>query len=228
MSYYMELSFNNREQWFEVPILPQSIEISDGGNGTEYDVYGLGIVNAIEKPKLTTFSFSSLFPGQAYPFVTAKSLLSPIEYVEYLRDWMETKRPIRFILTSAYYDINTPASIDSFEWKESGGAPGDIQYTLKLKQYRFYAARRLDIERTEDGRIASLKSQPPRLDDRAPLKIYTVQPDDNLWKISKKVFGTDTRMRDIQTYNGLTDAQVKQLKPGTVLRIPMESGDAIA
>lgn len=222
--YYLELSFNNRQEWFEVPLLPQSMEVSEGSNGSDSEVYGLGMINVIRSPKLAEFSFSGIFPAHPVPFVTPNALLPPVEYVLYLRKWLETKRPIRFIFTSTQYDINTPASIESFEWKEAAGAPGDIEYSLKLKQYRFYAARRLFIERLDDGTISSLRATWSRADDRAPLKVYTVQQGDTLWTISKKVFGTDQYWKEIQQYNRLTEAGTKELEPGQVLRIPLESG----
>ncbi len=60
--YGIELSFNNREKFFQIPINPESITISDGNKGSTYDIEALGEINVVKHRKLTEYSFESFFP----------------------------------------------------------------------------------------------------------------------------------------------------------------------
>ncbi len=218
--YGVELSYNNKAEVLQLPINPSGIQVGESGQGNTYDVVGLGQINVIKDRQLTTYSFGGLFPAQRYPFVTTDNLLQPVEYVKLIEKWMTTKRPIRFIFTSDTYDINTPASIESFEWSETAGSGGDIEYTLQLKKYVFHAARK--IERIVSGSkvVQVKKAAAPRPNDKQPPKTYTMVAGDSLWKVAKKLLGDGTRWREIQRLNGITDAEIKRLPIGKMLKLP--------
>lgn len=221
--YGIWLSWNNQQEGFQIPINPGSIEMSDGSNSTTYDVVGLGEINVIKNPKLTTFSFESIFPARAYPFITASVVLQPYEYVDMIKRWMETKRPIRFVFTGASFDINEAVSIENFDWKEVAGSNGDIEYTLNLKKYVFYSAQRVNVATRQTGATTTQviqKGKKPRQNDRQTPKTYTLAPGENLWTVAKKVLGDDAKWREIQQLNGISDAQLKQLPVGMVLKLP--------
>lgn len=221
--YGIWLSFNNQQEGFQIPINPGSIEMGDGSNSTTYDIVGLGEINVIKSRKLTTFGFSSIFPAHSYPFITASTVLQPSEYVNMIVGWMETKRPIRFVFTGASFDINEAVGIESFDWKEVAGSIGDIEYTLKLKKYVFYSAQRVNITTRQTGNTTQQvmeKATKQRQNDRETPKTHTLAPGENLWTVAKKLLGDDSKWRDIQRLNGITDAQVKQLPIGMVLKLP--------
>ncbi|SDJ76271.1 LysM peptidoglycan-binding domain-containing protein [Paenibacillus naphthalenovorans] len=228
MKYGIWLSWNNQEEGFELPILPREIGPSINGDGTGHDVFGLGKINVIKDRGLAEYTIESIFPAQPYPFITASIVLQPREYVDYILKWWETKRPIRFVYVGSTMEINTPASVEGFEWKEVAGSPGDIQFSLKLKEYRFYAARRVQVAQQQDGAPAIQKEGPKRPDDREPSKTYTLTAGDNLWKVAQKVLGDGSRWREIQRLNGLTDAQLKSLPVGLTLKLPEQGGAAYA
>lgn len=235
--YSIFLSWNNREEGFQLPINPGAIEVSDGGKSKTYDISKFGEINVIKDPKLTEFSFSGIFPSKKYPFQTAPVLLEPIvvngvksnPYVYYIQKWMATKRPIRFVFTGGTFDLNEAVSIESFQWKEAAGNNGDIEYTLKLKKYLFYAAKRVSVVREsegESGEVIIQKEEPERPNYRETPQTYQLGPGEGLWVAAKKTLGDGARWKEIQTLNGITDAQLKKLPAGTVLKIP--GGAAIA
>lgn len=222
-AYGIWLSFNNQQEGFQVPINPGSIEMGDGSNSSTYDIVGVGEINVIKNPKLTTYAFSSIFPAQAYPFISASTVLEPSEYVDMLNEWKATKRPIRFVFTGSSFDINEAVSIDDFEWKEVAGSIGDIEYTLKLRKYVFYSAQRVNVATRQSGTATTRviqKGSKPRQNDRQVPKTRTLAPGENLWTIAKKELGDDSKWREIQKLNGITDAQVKSLPVGMVLKLP--------
>lgn len=225
--YGIWLSWNNKEDEFELPILPGNIGSSISGNGAEHDVVGLGKINVIKDRGLAKYQIESLFPAHPYPFVTAPNLLRPMEYVALIMKWWDSKRPIRFIFTGGngaadfeghiLEDVNTPVSIEGFEWSEEAGSPGDIQYKLQLKEYKFYAAR---LEQTNASTQQIAVTSQTRPDDRITPNTYTMAAGDTLWKVAQKMLGDGSRWREIQQLNGITDAEVKRLPIGKVLKLP--------
>lgn len=224
MAHGIWLSWNNQEEGFDLPVLPEEIGVSTSGDGAGHDVYGLGKINVIKDRGLAEYTIDSFFPAQNYPFVTATVLLQPKVYVDYIMGWWESRRPIRFVYTSSSMEVNTAASIESFEWKERAGATGDVEYSLKLKEYRFYSALKPTVKST-GGTATVTKTAPKRPDDRVPPKTYTVVSGDSLWKIAQTTLGDGSRWKEIQRLNTISDAQVKSLKIGQTLKLPTVTGN---
>lgn len=212
--YGIQLSFDKAES-FQLPVMPGSLEIGNSASCKTYDIVGLGEINVIKNPKLSEYGFSSLFPAQRYPFVTVKTLLQPIEYVRFILKWMESRQPIRFIFTSDRYNINTLASIESFDWKEVAGGAGDIDYDIKLKMYVPYAAQKPTIAA---GVVTT--AVPARPDETQQPKSYTLVAGDTLWAVAKQFLGNGARWPEIQKLNGITEAEIKRLQIGRALKLP--------
>lgn len=235
--YGLFLSFNNQQEVFRFPVNPERIEVKDGSEGKSYTVAGLGEINAILYPKLTEISFESFFPGRTYPFVnTGKDKLKlPIDYVNTIKGWMESRRPVRFVMTGLVPDplsgtdsgnvvramksfgINMAASIESFSWNTMSGSPEDIEFSITLKRYVFYGARK--VVPAKDSKAAAVKSK-ERPDDRKKPNSYTVAKGDTLWSIAQKLLGSGSRHTEIQKLNGIKDHEVRKLAVGRVLKIP--------
>lgn len=227
MEYGIWLSWNNQQEGFRIPVNPARIEIGDRGKTQVYDVVNLGEVTALKGRQLTEFAWSSEFPAQRYPWVVADVLLPPYEYVRFLLRWWDTKRPIRFVFTSAAFDINEAVSIEEFRWSESAGAEGDIAYTIRLKKYQFYAAQRVvpvqatgPTGSTGVSEVQLVKQPATRPDERVTPATYTLAPGDTLWSVAQRFLGDGSRWREIQQLNGISDAEVKRLPVGLVLRLP--------
>ncbi len=226
MTYGIWLSWNNQQEGFELPVLPPEIGASTGGDGADHDVYGLGKINVIKDRGLAEYTIESFFLANPYPFITASILFEPKTYVDYIMRWWETKRPIRFVYSGTTMEVNTAASIESFEWREKAGALGDIEFTLKLKEYRFYAAQQVQAKpaATAGAKVTVTKAAPKRADDRVQPKTYTIKAGDTLWKVAQKTLGDGGRWKEIQTLNKISDAQTKNLKVGQVLNLPTTAG----
>ena len=226
--YGIWLSWNNQQEGFRIPINPARIELGDRGKTQTYDVVGLGEVSVLKGRQLTEFAWSSEFPGQRYPWVVTDVLPpSPFDYVAMLLRWWDTKRPIRFVFVGPTFEINEAVSIEDFRWSESAGAEGDIAYTIRLKRYQFFAAQRVvPVQPAAAAQVDSpapvqLAKQPPaRPDERVPPATYTLAPGDTLWMVAQRVLGDGSRWREIQELNGISDAEVKRLPVGLVLRLP--------
>lgn len=215
--YTIWLSYNNQEQSFLLPVNPPEIQIGDSGGGKSYEVSGLGEINIIQSPKLTDISFDSFFPaaGSEYSFIVKKEhLLDPVFYIMVIREWMEKKKPIRFVFTGASFDLNIPVSIEKFEWREAAGS-GDIEYSLALKKYVFYGARPVIVSKDKGS------SKPPdRPSDKQTPSTYKFVAGDTLIKVARKQLGDESRWREIQKLNGIADSQLTKLQIGMTLKLP--------
>lgn len=224
MDYGIYLSFNNEEEGFQIPVNPESYEVIKNGQGKTYDITGLGEINVIKNPKLTGIGFKSEFPAQWYPAVVVERLQEPLFYINLIKKWMESLRPIRFVLTGSTVDINMLVSIEKFNWKESGGAVGDIEYEITFKKYVPYAAKKVLVQQTvqtAEKKTLSVQSEAPkRPDERIPPKTYKLVAGDTLWKVAQKLLGNGARYKEIQKLNNISDAQLTKLRIGMEIKLP--------
>jgi hypothetical protein len=233
--YGIWLSFNNRAEEFQIPVNPEQIEISDGGRGQTYDLIGLGEINVIKARKLTEYGWSSVFPARRYPWVAVDQLQTPAAYVQSLQRWRESMRPLRFVFAGDTFGLNAPVSIESFTWKEIAGSGGDIEYTIRLKEYKFYGAQRVQVvpgsalavpagvpglQTPEQSPTVLQVQPPPRPDDRQVPATYTLASGDTLWMVAQRCLGDGARWPEIQRLNNISDAEIKTLQVGRALRLP--------
>lgn len=227
----MTISWNNGEEGWPFPILPEKVTIKREGSGKDYRIIGLGPIRTKEKPELAEISFESFFPAQRYPFVNpvflndSRWVPDPNKFVNDINKWMHSGYPVRFSYVGMnaendQYKIFLPMTITSFERWEQAGSPGDIFYRLELKEYVFYAPRRARPVQQPDGSVKLVKDPPKRWDPRVPKETYTIQPGDNLVKIAMKELNDSSRWREIQRLNNLSDADLKRLQVGQVLKLP--------
>lgn len=239
MAYGMWLSYNNGQKGFQFPVNPGAIKISESGNSKTYDVMGLGEINVLRSPALSEISFEGFFPsfnarkatvgGKVVdPFVVASLQFEPRKYVNLIKGWMGSKRPVRFIFTGDTFGINTAVSIENFEWEEVAGSGGDIEYSIQLKRYVFYAPRKLKLVQANTTAIASVVDDgTDRANEKEQPKTYTLRSGDNLWKVAKLQLGDGARWKEIQTLNKISDAQLKKLQIGMVIKLPTSKGAAV-
>nr|WP_154982704.1 LysM peptidoglycan-binding domain-containing protein [Paenibacillus xylanexedens] len=232
MSYSIQLSFNNRAEYIFFPVIPESIEFSDAGDGSTFNVSRLGEINVIKSPKLREVSFSGIFPADYSPYhykydvkdpkVKNEFYRDPYEYVKDIIRWMQTGRPVRLIFSSERYTVNMAVSIESFDWKETAGTVGDVQYDIKLKQYVFYTAKKVvPLKNSQNKADASkTKTKASRPNEKVKPKTVTLKAGDSLWSVAKAHLGDGARWKELQKLNGIKDAQLKKLPVGLVIKLP--------
>ena len=216
------LGFENDKREIQLPINPPALEVSDGMNTEKYDIISLGEINIIKSCKLTEINFESFFPADWLPDVSSDKLYEPIWYINTIKKWMESKKPVHFVVSSDNLKIDIDASIESFVWSESGGSVGDIDYKLQLKRYKYYGAKKVAVVKpsTASEPAQAVQQPSPRPDNRPKAKTYTIKSGDSLWKIAKSQLGNANRWREIQKLNGIPDSRLKNLKLGSVIKLP--------
>ncbi len=201
--YHIYLSFNNLQEIIELPVLPEKLEISQGGSNKTYDLLNTGEINVIKGLKLPELDIEGYFPADR-THVTSGKFFEPMHYVQTIQKWASTLRPIRLTMTGTI-NLNWPVSIESFTYSEEGGTVGEIQYKLGLKQYVFYGPAKVEIV---DGSGTTIKSERPA-GRTVPATITVRQNEDTFWIIAKKYLGDGNLAAGIALLNGM--------KPGDVL-----------
>ncbi len=208
MSYHIFLSFNNNAEGFEIPVLPETIEIQHKGNNKSNEVLTLGEITQQRLPKGFTLKIKSEFPSSWYPAITSDVLYNPSYYIKTIENWFLKLRPIRLVITGGTVELNSPVSIESFDYDEEGGDVGTWHYELSLKEYKFYGAEKIYIDSQQNNaneeqiEATVIKK---RENTREVPQTYVVKEGDTLSKISRQLYGNDDGYWNLKRLNGLTD-----------------------
>lgn len=217
--YYMSLGFDDDQ--FSFPVLPESITISEGGGNKTYNLLSKGEINVSGDTRLRTLNIKSFFPANEAPYTMKSSIIAPNDYVDRIRGWRSSGKPLRFIYSGLELfkteEGNFQVLIEDFKITEKAGEVGDIYFELSLKEYRPYsAAIKQNVAIDEETVVASEVNE--RETEKAVPKTYTVVAGDNLWRIAKQLLGDGTRYVAIADLNDIENPDL--IFPGQELMIP--------
>lgn len=222
--YKVYLGINNGEEGFILPVLPEKIEFEEDGDNKTFDIINLGEINTINKPKLTKISFESFFPKVKGPYVSSEQLFEPNFYINKIREWREKKQKIRFIFTGSPLEINDLFTIENFKISENGGEVGDIYYSIDIKRYKSYRAKKVVIVKPQNNNatknVAKVNKKPPRPVTKPKVRTHTVVRGDTLWHIAKRYLGNGARWKEIYNLNKDKIKNPNLIYPGQIFRLP--------
>ena len=211
------LSFNNQAEAFEFPVLPEEVEIKESGNNKSHILQNIGEVTVINTIKAPTLKLEGFFPMNYGPYVTSKYLLKPIEYIEKIKRWRDTGKPVRLVITGTSVDLSWACTIEDLNYKEKAGAVGDIEYTISFKEYRWFKIKKVEVvNESETNQLAVAKKEERPVEKEMP-KTYTVQKGDTLCSISKKCLGDSSKYKEIARNNNISNPNI--IYPGQVLQL---------
>lgn len=113
--------------------ISQGVGLSDSVNDKTANLYEIGDILIVGNDGLREFSYSSHFPDQAYGYLDVSDPLDPYDYVEIVSRFMNSKEPIRLIVTST--PVNLLMRIQSFYYHEKEGT-GSVYYDLEMTEYK--------------------------------------------------------------------------------------------
>lgn len=204
------LSFNNFAEKLQLPVNPREFHLSQGNKNTVVDIQGLGELNLIGHGKLAEIQLSSFFPSKWAPYCAYRDIPNPYDATSTIERWRKSRRPVRLIITNT--PINVAVSIEEFKFGERAGSR-DVEYTLKLKEYRF-----ITVETVSSPSQAPAPNQRPN--DNPTPKTYVVKPGDSLVVIAKMVYGDSSKWRAIYDANKNTiGTDPNLIRPGQQLVI---------
>ena len=128
----------------KIPVNPSEINITAPTNNKTYEVLSKGEVVVQMPSGLKEVSFESYVSNSDEPFTDGS--ISPRSFVKALQKAMDKKIKGRLIISrSDLFDTNMRCIIEEFTTKDKGGEPDDIYYSIKLREYRSYAAESVTI-----------------------------------------------------------------------------------
>lgn len=182
------LSYNNGAEKLRLPVNPPSIKVSPKYGYSDISISHFGEYTVIGERGAAELSFESFFPRDYNPtYCEYADFPAPSECVRTIERWRDTRKPIRLVVTGT--DINYAATIRDFPLDiERAGSPGDIYYSLTLKEYRFLDVSAKPKDVMEKPKPAD-KQRPPVINkgDTKPAQSYVVKSGDSL----SKVFGKE-------------------------------------
>lgn len=205
------LSYNNFAEKLQLPVPPPEYQYTASNQNETVNILGLGDIIQITGEGLAEIEISSHFPAKRVPYAQyyLGELYSAVETIE---RWRKSKRPIRLIITGT--PVNLACAIESFTWGERGGSR-DVQFSLKLKEYRFIQIKQISITEQITSAVKTLAGRPDTKEQPAN---YTVKPGDSLYLIAKKALGDGNKWREIYTKNkDIIGPNPNLIKPGQVL-----------
>jgi hypothetical protein len=201
----------------QLPVNPSSFEVASPYGIEVIEVNNLGEVTIPKNRGLQEFRFESFLPKKYDPaYCVHNKIIPPNEFVSIIEKWRDNEKPVRFIVTTA--NINILVLIPEFTyWPSPPGSPGEIQFSISLKEYRVPVIKKL----TTSSKLSAKPQRPPKPESKP--KIYVVKKGDSLWKIAQNsnIYGDGSKWRQIYEANKkLIGKNPNGIKPGMKLVIP--------
>lgn len=217
------LKFNNGAETLQLPVNPDTLSVTSTHGYEDIDVSNLGEYTVIGGGRLREYSLSSFFPRDYNAsYCGYEELIDPWDCVATIERWQRSGSPIRFIVTGT--PINIAVTLRNFEYNERGGEPGDVYFTLDLKEYVFITVAKKADKSVTSGSVAVTMPKlnaTARPSTRETPKAYTVKSGDSLFKIAVRVYGRGDDWRRIYDKNvKVIGANPSLIKPGQKLVIP--------
>lgn len=206
------LSYNNREEVLQLPIVPY-FTLSTSQNNHTVSVNAVGDVNLPGMPGLATMTLESFFPhvGHNYAFCAYSPTPDPWECVKLIEKWRQSRRPIRVIFTGT--NVNMAMLIERFDYGLNDHTT-DVDWKLELKEYRFPS-------QPVPAAAYPVTTQTAVSMSHMGVTEWRITKGDTLTGIALAVFGDSTKWRDIYDYNRAIITDPNSLKNLAGKTIPM-------
>lgn len=210
-----------------LPVPPEKLELKIKNNNKTLDLINDGEINILKNAGLTEISFDILLPNTRYPFANYEDGYKEASYyLEEIEKLKINKSPFQFIVTRTkpnnvlMFDTNMKVSIEDYTIKEEAKEGFDVSVSIKLKQYREYATKTMEITIKQERPVATQTQTRAVNNSNNTSTNYTVVKGDCLWKIAKRFYGVGSRWTEIYNANKSKIKNPNLIYPGQVFAIP--------
>ena len=213
-----------------LPIAPPKLSVKINNANETVTLINEGEINILKKAELTDIEFECRIPQEKYPFAVYKSEFKGADYfLEYFESLKTSKNPFQFIVCrkrptgKRLFDTNIKVSMEDYKITEDAKNGFDILVKIKLKQWRDYGTKTVNITFNMEKPKASVEPQREAVSSPAPAaaQTYTVVKGDCLWNIAKKFYGNGSKYSIIYNANtSVIGGNPNLIYPGQVLTIP--------
>lgn len=213
-----------------LPIAPEKLQVKINNANDTATLINEGEINILKTPELTDVEFECMLPQVKYPFAVYKSGFKGASYfLDYFESLKVDKKPFQFIVSrtmpngKALFATNMKVSLEDYKITEQAKDGFDLMVKIKLKQYRDYGTKTVNIK-IDDSKPKATVS-PTRAAETSPApaasQTYTVVRGDCLWNIAKRFYGNGAKYTVIYNANkGVIGGNPNLIYPGQVLTIP--------
>ena len=213
-----------------LPIAPPNLAVKINNANETVTLINEGEINILKKAGLTDIEFECRIPQEKYPFAVYKSGFKGADYfLEYFESLKAGKQPFQFIVCrkrpneKRLFDTNIRVSMEEYKVTEDAVNGFDVLVKIKLKQWREYGTKTVNITFNMERPKASVEPRREAAASPAPTtaQTYTVVKGDCLWNIAKKFYGNGSKYSIIYNANrSVIGGNPNLIYPGQVLTIP--------
>lgn len=213
-----------------LPIAPPKLSVKINNANETVTLINEGEINILKKAELTDIEFECRIPQEKYPFAVYKSGFKGADYfLDYFESLKTSKKPFQFIVCrkrptgKRLFDTNIKVSMEDYKITEDAKNGFDVLVKIKLKQWRDYGTKTVNISFNMEKPKASVEPQREATTSPTPAaaQTYTVVKGDCLWNIAKKFYGNGSKYSIIYNANrSVIGGNPNLIYPGQVLTIP--------
>ena len=213
-----------------LPVAPPKLTVKINNANKTVTLINEGQINLLKKAELTDLEFESRIPQEPYPFAVYKSGFKGADYfLDYFETLKTNQKPFQFIVCRTkptgkrLFDTNIRVSMEDYKITEDAKEGFDLMVDIKLKQWRDYGTKTVNISFDMSRPKASVEPQRETGASPAPTEAqtYTVVKGDCLWNIAKKFYGNGSKYSVIYNANrSVIGGNPNLIYPGQVLTIP--------
>lgn len=213
-----------------LPVTPSKLEMKINNENKTMKLINEGEINILKKTGLTDIEFTCGIPQVKYPYAVYKEGFKRAEYfLDYFEALKNSGKPFQFIICRGLpgggklFHTNMKVTLEDYKLAEEAKNGFDIEVKIKLKQWRDYGTKTVNITLAGSRPQAAVEPQRNAASSPAPgqASTYTVVKGDCLWNIAKKFYGSGARYTVIYDANkGVIGSNPNLIYPGQVLAIP--------
>lgn len=210
-----------------LPVTPQKLELKIKNKNKTLDLINDGEINVPKNAGLTEISFSALLPNSQYPFsIYQDGFRDSSYYLNEIEKLKINKQPFQFIVTrmkpnsTKIFDTNMKVLLEDYTITEEAKTGFDVTVSIKLKQYREYTTKTMQISIKQERPVAVQTQSRTVENTEDTTQYYKVVKGDCLWKIAKKFYGDGNRWREIYNANKNKIKNPNLIYPNQVFIIP--------
>ena len=136
-----------------LPITPDKLQIKINNANETPTLINEGEINILKTAELTDVEFECRIPQVKYPFATYKSGFKGASYfLDYFESLKVDKKPFQFIVSrtmpngKVLFSTNMKVSMEDYKITEQAKDGFDLTVKIKLKQYRDYGTKTVNIK----------------------------------------------------------------------------------
>lgn len=173
---------------------PFKLEIKINNANKTLALINEGEINILKKPGLTDIEFTCGIPQVRYPYAVYKEGFRGADYfLDYFESLKNSRKPFQFIVCRVLpsdrklFNTNIKVTLEDYKLTEDAGDGFDVTVKVKLKQWRDYGTKTVNITMAASKPRAAAEPQRESTTSPAPAQAasYTV--------VKETAFGTSRR-----------------------------------